>query len=217
MSKATEEFRVGPGPLPPLGVLHRFALVFSGVLSPPMMGAFALVVIGGASTWPASSGLEWAIVSAMGCGAPPLVYVCLTGRRAHSLTVSRLALHRLGRGQRITAAIITLAALAADLVLMIKFHGPGQLVKFLVFSAGGVVTAAALTRIWKISVHTGVMVSVLGLLSATYGFWAIFGVPLACVMGWARVRVGAHTPMEVACGLLFGLAWVFLFVRLGSW
>ncbi|MEV4870702.1 phosphatase PAP2 family protein [Streptomyces syringium] len=217
MSKTIEGRRPASGRLPRAGALHTFARVYSGFLSPPVIGLLALAVIGGASRWPSPSGLAWAAVLATGCGAPPAAYAFLAGDRDHSLAVPRLALQRLERGQRITTALVALATLVVGLVLVVGFHGPRQLATFLGFSVGGIAVAAVLTRKHKISVHTGTAGSVLGLLGAEHGSWAILGIALAGVMGWARIRVGAHTPTEVAYGLLFGLAWAFLFVCLRHW
>ncbi|MGW2818951.1 hypothetical protein [Streptomyces sp. NPDC001415] len=217
MSKTTGVLQAESGRLPHVGGLHTCALVYSGLLSPPVVGLLALAVIGGVSRWPSPSGLAWATVLATGCGAPPAAYAFLAGSRDRSLTRPRPTLQRLEQRERITTALVALTALALGIMLVVGCHGPRPLAMFLVFSAGGIAVAAALTRKRKISVHTGTLGSVLGLLGAEHGSWAIPGITLAAVMGWARVRVGAHTPTEAAYGLLFGLAWVSLFVCLPDW
>ncbi|MFI9311599.1 hypothetical protein [Streptomyces triculaminicus] len=118
-----------------------------------------------------------------------------------------MSMHLLGWQQRLATGMIALVALVVNLGLATGFHAPRRLVDFLAFSAGGIVVASLVTAVWRISLHTAVVASLLGAAGAQCGLSVLAGLPVAVVMGWARVRVRAHTPVQVVLGCSAGLAW----------
>ncbi|WP_107121552.1 phosphatase PAP2 family protein [Streptomyces yokosukanensis] len=56
------------------------------------------------------------------------------------------------------------------------------------------------------SVHTTVSCGGLVVLAIGQGAWACLGLPLIGLIGWSRVRVGAHTPAQTVVGSLSGAA-----------
>ncbi|KOV58783.1 hypothetical protein ADK64_35565 [Streptomyces sp. MMG1121] len=123
-------------------------------------------------------------------------------------------MHLLEWRQRLATGLIALVALVVNLGLATGFHAPRRLVDFLAFSAGGIAVASLATAVWRISLHTAVVASLLGAAGAQCGLSVLAGLPVAVVMGWARVRVRAHTPVQVILGCSAGLAWAAFYCEL---
>ena len=68
----------------------------------------------------------------------------------------------------------------------------------------GIGATLAITLTWKISFHAAVAAGALGILALAFGQAALLAAPLLGLIGWARVRLGAHTPAQVYAGVLIG-------------
>ncbi|GGU96173.1 hypothetical protein GCM10010211_74210 [Streptomyces albospinus] len=61
------------------------------------------------------------------------------------------------------------------------------------------------TRRGKVSLHTSAAAGGIALLSVEVSGWcAVAGVPLLALVGWSRVRLGAHTARQVSAGGVLG-------------
>lgn len=183
------------------------ARMLSEFLSPPVMGVLSLMVVGCSGSRPSGTGFGWAVVLAFGCGGPPLVYVWKAADCRGSLSMQALE-----RGKRLATGVIAFAALAVGLGLAVELDAPRPLVEFLSFSVGGIALGALLTTVGKLSLHTAVLASLLGAASTQCGLPMLTALPLVTLVGWARIRVKAHTHIQVLAGCVFGLAWAAIFM-----
>ena len=83
-------------------------------------------------------------------------------------------------------------------------HAPHTMVAALVIYIINLIVMTAVTLLWKISFHAmGAAISVV-ILMGGYGLSAWPALGLIPLVGWARVRTGAHTIRQVIAGALLG-------------
>jgi membrane-associated phospholipid phosphatase len=97
-------------------------------------------------------------------------------------------------------------------VLLLALHAARPLIATMTAVIVVLLLATLITRFWKISLH---LVGVTGAVTAyTLLFGPLFLVlsPLVVCVGWARWRVGAHTPWQAVAGtVLAGSLTVVIF------
>ncbi len=74
-----------------------------------------------------------------------------------------------------------------------------------------IIIASIITRFWKISIHGMSAGSPLAAIAQTISPIFNFGWVLLPILLFARVKVKAHTPMQVICG--FGLGFILTFIQ----
>jgi hypothetical protein len=67
-----------------------------------------------------------------------------------------------------------------------------------------VAALAAITLVWKISIHCAVAAGSVTILALVYGPLVLGGYLLVGLLGWARVAVRDHTVPQVAGGSVLG-------------
>lgn len=174
----------------------------SAVLSPAWLGALCLVLAGGRQD--GLSGALWGLaVAALVLGAPMMV---LARRARRGRYADRFVPERRDR-HAIYAAVgcLLLAVLA-----LLWFAGPGlgaprAVALALAALLTGLLALIPITVVWKVSAHAGVAGAAAVILPALVSPWAGLGTWLLPVLvGWARVRLGAHTTAQVVVGALIG-------------
>jgi membrane-associated phospholipid phosphatase len=71
---------------------------------------------------------------------------------------------------------------------------------------GSVGVLAAITTVWKISIHCAVASGSVTILTLLFGPWLIPAYLLVALTGWSRVVVKDHSTAQVIAGSLLGLA-----------
>jgi len=128
----------------------------------------------------------------------PSVFVFMAYRAGYVKTVDVSS-----RTERLFPAVFAVASAALAYPLLQWIEAPSLL---LALAAALIVQLAVLgltTMWWKISYHAGAAGGLAAVAFAVEGM--SLGVPLvllACVVAWARVRLGRHTPAQVSMGLL---------------
>jgi membrane-associated phospholipid phosphatase len=69
---------------------------------------------------------------------------------------------------------------------------------------GSVAVLAAITFVWKISIHCAVASGSVAILAFTYGPLVLLGYVLVALLCWARVALGDHTVPQVIAGSALG-------------
>jgi len=145
----------------------------------------------------AYEGALWGLIVSVGVAGAPYAFIrrgVLSGRWTDR-DISR-------REQRLVPFLFTLACMSGALAILILAGAPVQLLATFVGMVLAVAAALFVTQAarWKISLHMiGVAgaVMTLGLLATPLTFWLA---PLVPLVGWARWRVKAHTPMQALAG-----------------
>ena len=65
---------------------------------------------------------------------------------------------------------------------------------------------AGVTDAWKISVHVAGLAGALAVVTVLNGPWGLGGIPVLALLGWAGVRLGAHSLAQVLAGAVVGAA-----------
>jgi membrane-associated phospholipid phosphatase len=68
----------------------------------------------------------------------------------------------------------------------------------------GLAVTAAITRYWKISLHAGVASGTVTILTIVFGSALLLAGLLVAALGWSRVRLRDHTPLQAITGALVG-------------
>ena len=150
-------------------------------------------------------GLAWGAVAAIFAGVLPMVFIS-RGVRAGRWNDRYVGAKR----ARLVVLSFIVASVAAGLALLVGFGAPGELSGYLACMLVSVAVLAAITTVWKISIHCAVAagsVTILMLL-ATAGVAPAY--LLVALTGWSRVVLKDHTTAQVIAGSLLGAAAAFV-------
>lgn len=176
----------------------------STVLSPAWLGAVCLVLAGLRQTGPA--GAMWGLaVAVLVLGAP----MALLARRARSgRYADRFVPERRDRHAVYAAVgLLLVVALALLWTMGPAVGAPRAVALTLAALLAGLLALIPITFAWKVSAHAGVAGATAVIIPVLVSPWLGLATGLIPVLvGWARVRLGAHTPAQVVVGALIGLA-----------
>lgn len=145
------------------------------------------------------AGLAWGLLAAVFAGVIPALFLSYGVRRG--LWGDRTVGAR--RPRLIVLGFIT-ASVAAGLVVLLVAGAPRLLTGYLAFMLGSVAVLAAITFVWKISIHCAVASGAVAILAFTYGPLVLVGYALVALLCWSRVALGDHTVPQVIAGSVLG-------------
>ena len=108
------------------------------------------------------------------------------------------------REQRPIAFLVGITSLLVGLALMVLLGAPRELVALVAAMGVGLIVSLLVTLLWKISVHVAVVAGAVTILVLVFGPVLVAAGPLVVLVGWARVEVGDHTPLQVLAGSVLG-------------
>jgi len=147
------------------------------------------------------AGIGWGLLAALFTAVLPTVFISRGVR--HGRWSDRNVGAR--RPRLLVLAFIT-ASVAAGLILLLVLGAPPLLTGYLAFMLASVAVLAAITTVWKISIHCAVASGSVTILALTYGPLVLGGYLLVGLLGWARVTVKDHTVAQVVAGSVLGAA-----------
>lgn len=176
---------------------YAFGRLVSQVFHPILMNILAFVVVGYYGLDSPAAGLAWSGLCVLVAVLPPTLFYMVRRRQGAygdedvSIRQQRNELYLVGFVWALiaTVALVALGLPRPHLAIMLTALGLGLV--------GGVINL-----FWKISVHAASMAS-LATIALIYS--RNLGVALwvcALVVGWARVRTGNHTPLQVLAGFV---------------
>ncbi|MBG0831238.1 hypothetical protein HS041_26165 [Planomonospora sp. ID67723] len=169
------------------------------IVLPPLIG----LVTGG---WP---GAGWGLVASALCGGVP-AGVIMAGVRSGRLDSH----HLVDRESRTRPLLVAMVAVVAALVLLVLLDAPRLLVATVSAMLAALALTVPITLRWKISFHAAVSAGTVVLLAHVLPAvpTVAVGAMLVALICWARVRLGHHTPAQVAAGVVSGAgsAWATL-------
>lgn len=143
-------------------------------------------------------GIGWGLLAALFTGVLPTVFLAI-GERRHYWSDRDMRL----RQDRLVAAPAILASVAVGTALLYGL-GATHVVSALVAAMLTVLLVlAAITLVWKVSVHSAVAAGAVAVLTSVYGP-ALLLAPLAALVGWSRVRLRCHSTAQVVVGACVG-------------
>jgi membrane-associated phospholipid phosphatase len=143
----------------------------------------------------------WWIVTIAGISIAPLLFVRRGVRRGyytdHHVSV---------REQRFVPLLFGLVSIATTFVLLLVLHVAIVLIATVSAVIVSLVISIVVTRFWKISLH------LVGIAGSVTVFILLFGPlflllsPLVVLVGWARWKVHAHTPLQGVAGTVLAVS-----------
>lgn len=146
-------------------------------------------------------GLGWGAVAALFAGVVPMAFISRGVRRG------QWADRYVGaRRPRLIVLGFIIASVAAGLALLVTLGAPGELSGYVGCMLASVALLAAITTVWKISIHCAVASGSVTILTLLFGPWLIPAYLLVALTAWSRVVVRDHTAAQVIAGSLLGAA-----------
>jgi membrane-associated phospholipid phosphatase len=144
-------------------------------------------------------GLGWGLVAALFAGVLPTLFITRGVRRG------RWGDRNVGdRRPRLIVLGFILASVAAGLILLAAGGAPPQLTGYFEFMLASVAVLAAITTVWKISIHCAVASGSVTILVLVFGPQVIPAYTLAALTAWSRVELKDHTTAQVVAGSVLG-------------
>ena len=158
------------------------------------------------------AGIGWGLLAALFTAVLPTLFISRGVR--HGRWSDRNVGAR--RPRLLVLAFIT-ASVAAGLILLLVLGAPPLLTGYLAFMLASVAVLAAITTVWKISIHCAVASGSVMILALTYGPLVLGGYLLVGLLGWARVAVKDHSVAQVMAGSVLGAAAAAVAYALLAW
>jgi hypothetical protein len=179
---------------------HLLARVVTEALAPAILIAAQLVAVGWHAGQQAGSSRWWGLPAALFAAVIPFGYILRGVRRG------RFADHHIPeRERRLLPLLVGVVSVVVGLALLIMLGAPRDLIALLTAGAVGLTVFGAVTVWWKMSIHCGVAGGTVVILTAVYGPAALITAPLVPLVGWARVRLAAHTVAQAVAGAGVGV------------
>jgi membrane-associated phospholipid phosphatase len=158
------------------------------------------------------AGIGWGLLAALFTAVLPTLFI------SHGVRHGRWSDRNVGarRPRLLVLAFIT-ASVAVGLILLLVLGAPLLLTGYLAFMLASVAVLAAITTVWKISIHCAVASGSVTILALTYGPLVLGGYVLVGLLGWARVAVKDHSVAQVMAGSVLGAAAAAVAYALLAW
>ncbi|MDF9279086.1 phosphatidic acid phosphatase [Arthrobacter sp. EH-1B-1] len=82
---------------------------------------------------------------------------------------------------------------------------PLQLTVMILSVLAGILAVLAVNLVWKLSAHAAVASFFMIAMVMIFGWVGLVSAVVPLAVGWSRVRLGAHTTLQVLAGLTVGL------------
>jgi membrane-associated phospholipid phosphatase len=146
-----------------------------------------------------AAGLGWGAVAALFAGVLPMVFISRGVRRG------RWDDRYVGaKRPRLIVLAFIIASVAAGLALLVGLGAPGELTGYVGCMLGSVALLAAITTVWKISIHCAVASGSVTILTLLFGPWLVPAYLLVALTAWSRVVLKDHTTAQVIAGSVLG-------------
>jgi membrane-associated phospholipid phosphatase len=145
------------------------------------------------------AGLGWGAVAALFAGVLPMAFI------SRGVRVGRWEDRYVGakRPRLIVLTFITLSV-AAGLLVLVGLGAPGELSGYFGCMLGSVAVLAAITTVWKISIHCAVASGSVTIMTLLFGAWLLPAFLLVALTAWSRVVLKDHTTAQVMAGSVLG-------------
>jgi membrane-associated phospholipid phosphatase len=109
-------------------------------------------------------------------------------------------LHIPKRRQRLLPLLIVNISVFAGLPFLLMTDPSKMMRSVYTIYMIGIPVITLITLFWKISFHSGFITMFSIVFLIIFGAWAVFTILLIPLVGWARLRLKRHTPVQVFCG-----------------
>ena len=142
----------------------------------------------------------------------PTIQVLIMKHRGHTASMDIPE-----REKRITPLFSGVIFYSVALIILWIIHSPKPILILMWAYAFNTTVVTVITRYWKISIHgmaLGGPIAALGIAVSPLYFWCF---PLVFPMAYSRVKLKAHTPIQVFTGIILGFLLTSIhFILLGA-
>ena len=159
------------------------------------------------------AGLGWGLLAALFTAVLPTLFITYGVRRGRwsDRTVG-------ARRPRLVVLAFITASVAPGLILLLVLGAPRLLTGYLAFMLASVAVLAAITTVWKISIHCAVASGSVAILALSFGPLVLPAYALVALLGWSRVALRDHTVAQAVAGAVLGAgAAVLAYAALVLW
>jgi membrane-associated phospholipid phosphatase len=159
------------------------------------------------------AGLGWGLLAALFTAVLPTLFITYGVRRGRwsDRTVG-------ARRPRLVVLAFITASVATGLILLLVLGAPRLLTGYLAFMLASVAVLAAITTVWKISIHCAVASGSVAILALSFGPLVLPAYALVALLGWSRVVLKDHTVAQAVAGAVLGAgAAVLAYAALVLW
>jgi membrane-associated phospholipid phosphatase len=193
-----------------MGVRQAWASRVTYWLEPKNLLIVTVMAIG----WHADgrAGLGWGLLALLFTAVLPTLFI------SYGVRHGRWSDRNVGarRPRLIVLAFIT-ASVAAGLILLLVLGAPRLLTGYLALTLASVAVLAAITTVWKISIHCAVASGSVTILTLLFGPLVLPGYVLVALLGWSRVAVKDHSVAQVVVGAVLGAGAAALAYAVLAW
>jgi membrane-associated phospholipid phosphatase len=145
------------------------------------------------------TGLAWGAVAALFAGVLPMAFI------KRGISRGLWDDRNVGaKGPRLIVLGFIIASVTAGLSVLVAFGAPTELSGYIGCMLGSVAMLAAITTVWKISIHCAVASGSVTILALLFGPWVLPAYLLVALTAWSRVVLKDHTTAQVIAGALLG-------------
>jgi membrane-associated phospholipid phosphatase len=146
-----------------------------------------------------TEGLGWGLLAALFAGVIPTLFIT-RGVRDGKWTDRNVGDKR----PRLIVLSFIIGSVALGLVILAIGGAPRELTGYFACMLVSVAILAAITTVWKISIHCAVASGSVTMLALIFGVWVAPAFALVALTGWSRVALADHTTAQVVGGAILG-------------
>jgi membrane-associated phospholipid phosphatase len=147
-----------------------------------------------------AAGLGWGAVAALFAGVLPMAFIS-RGVRSGRWDDRYVGAKR----PRLIVLAFIIASVAAGLTLLVGLGAPHELSGYVGCMLISVALLAAITTVWKVSIHCAVAAGSVTIMALLFGPWLVPAYLLVALTAWSRVVLKDHTTAQVVAGSLLGV------------
>ena len=148
-----------------------------------------------------AAGLAWGIVAAVFAALLPTAFIN-RGIRRGQWDDRNVGAKR----PRLIVLSFIIASVTIGLALLVGLGAPAELSGYIGCMLVSVAVLAAITTVWKISIHCAVASGSVTILALIFGAWLVPAYLLVALTGWSRIVLKDHTTAQMIMGSLLGAA-----------
>ena len=179
------------------------------------MSFAVIILLSFESTASTSDAIKWASISVALSVLPVFIVVVylVRNRKLDGIFINP-------RRQRKKIYLVASACGIVSCTALSFLGAPALLVASFVAGVVAIVVFMGVNLLWKISLHTAFIAASATILIIVYGAIGVLSAVLVLSVAWARIKLGLHSPAQVATGALLVIAIVvlvfYLFGLLGT-
>jgi len=185
----------------------RIAEILSAATRLPLLAGPLFLLVGvAAAGW---GGLLWALLCLLLTSGLSLAYLAYLTRSGKVQDPGKIL-----QGERVRPLWVVAALHTGAWAFVTLLGAPAELRAILLSYALATFLFAFLTPITKLSLHAAGVTGAAVCLVYVFGAWGTLATPAVPLVWWARTRLGRHTALELALGLLVGGGGTWISFRL---